>query len=206
MDAWTSPNHRAFVTWTVHLEYEGQMLSFLLDVVELPEVCEINNTKYITTNTYFQSHTGVAMAKAFQAMLERFGLTKKILAVNADNATSNDKQTTKLDQLDNTFNKENRVRCFNHTLQLSAKALLKPFNTGLSGKATDDDETQDPDDNPEMFEEDEDEGDEEEQPDEEDVEDDNIDELEELSQSEQNRVLQETADVRETVSKVRMLP
>lgn len=40
-DAWTSPNHRAFIAWTVHLEYEGEMLAFLLDIVELPEVCQI---------------------------------------------------------------------------------------------------------------------------------------------------------------------
>jgi hypothetical protein len=37
-DAWTSPNHRAFVAWTVHLEYKGEMLAFLLDIAELPEV------------------------------------------------------------------------------------------------------------------------------------------------------------------------
>jgi hypothetical protein len=37
-DAWTSPNHRAFIAWTVHLEHEGQMLAFLLDMVEIPEV------------------------------------------------------------------------------------------------------------------------------------------------------------------------
>jgi hypothetical protein len=37
-DAWTSPNHRAFLGWTVHLEYKGEMLSFLLDIVELAEV------------------------------------------------------------------------------------------------------------------------------------------------------------------------
>ena len=37
-DAFTSPNHCAFITWMVHLEYEGSMLSFLLDIVELPEV------------------------------------------------------------------------------------------------------------------------------------------------------------------------
>ena len=47
------------------------------------------------------------MANAFQKMLEQFGLTEKILAVNANNATSNDTQTTELDQLDNTFEKEN---------------------------------------------------------------------------------------------------
>ena len=145
------------------------------------------------------------MANAFQAMLEQFGLTENILAVNADNATSNDKQTTKLDQLDNTFEKENRVRCFNHTLQLSAKALLRPFNTGLAGKAADDDtETYDSDNNPVMFEEDEEDEDDEEQADEEDVEDDNIDELEQLSEEEQNQLLQDTAGVCETVTKVCM--
>ena len=37
-DAVTSPNHHAFITWTVHLEYEGSMLSFLLDIIELLEV------------------------------------------------------------------------------------------------------------------------------------------------------------------------
>lgn len=38
-DAWTSLNHHAFVAWTVHLEYEGEMLSFLIDIIELLEVC-----------------------------------------------------------------------------------------------------------------------------------------------------------------------
>jgi hypothetical protein len=37
-DAWTSPNHRAFVAWTVHLHDTGNILSFLLDVIEVPEV------------------------------------------------------------------------------------------------------------------------------------------------------------------------
>jgi hypothetical protein len=63
-DAWTSPNHRAFVAWTVHLEHEGTMLAFLLDVAEVPE-----------------SHTGLALAKAFQRMLEEFGLTDKVILV-----------------------------------------------------------------------------------------------------------------------------
>jgi hypothetical protein len=40
-DAWTSPNHRAFVAWTVHLEHEGHLLAFLLDIVEVLEVCLI---------------------------------------------------------------------------------------------------------------------------------------------------------------------
>jgi hypothetical protein len=60
-DAWTSTNHHAFVTWTVHLEYNGAMLAFLLDIIEVPE-----------------SHTGVALAKAFQQMLKTFGLQDRV--------------------------------------------------------------------------------------------------------------------------------
>jgi hypothetical protein len=37
-DAWTSPNHRAFIAWTVHLEFKGKMLCFLLDIIEVAEV------------------------------------------------------------------------------------------------------------------------------------------------------------------------
>jgi hypothetical protein len=144
------------------------------------------------------------MANAFQQMLERFGLTEKILAFNADNATSNDKQTKKLDQLDNSFNEENRARCFNHTIQLSAKALLKPFNTALSQKATDNDDDVAEDDDPGLLEDDEqDEGEEgEEEVNDDDVEDDNIDELDVLDDDEREEVLAETAAVRTTVSKV----
>jgi hypothetical protein len=38
MDTWTSPNNRAFVTWTIHLEHKGQILAFLVDIIEVPEV------------------------------------------------------------------------------------------------------------------------------------------------------------------------
>ncbi|KAF8235576.1 hypothetical protein L208DRAFT_1256359, partial [Tricholoma matsutake] len=40
-DAWTSPNHRTFVVWTVHLHHEGHILTFLLDIMEVPEVHDI---------------------------------------------------------------------------------------------------------------------------------------------------------------------
>jgi hypothetical protein len=60
-DAWSSPNHHAFVAWTVHLKHEGCVLAFLLDIVEVPE-----------------SHSGLALAKAFQNMLKRYGLEEKV--------------------------------------------------------------------------------------------------------------------------------
>jgi len=40
-DAWTSPNHRAFIAITVHLELNGKPVSLLLDIVELPKVSYI---------------------------------------------------------------------------------------------------------------------------------------------------------------------
>jgi hypothetical protein len=61
-DAWTSTNHHAFVAWTVHLEHKGTMLAFLLDIVEVPE-----------------SHTGLALAKAFQKMLETYGIEEMVI-------------------------------------------------------------------------------------------------------------------------------
>jgi hypothetical protein len=49
-----------------------------------------------------------------------------------DNATSNDTQLEALGASDVTsISPENRVRCFAHTLNLSAKALLKPFTASL---------------------------------------------------------------------------
>jgi hypothetical protein len=41
-DAWTSPNHRGFVAWTVHLQHKGVMLAFLLDIIEVPEVSRLS--------------------------------------------------------------------------------------------------------------------------------------------------------------------
>ncbi|KAF8229146.1 hypothetical protein L208DRAFT_1288230 [Tricholoma matsutake] len=60
-DVWTSTNHHMFVAWTVHLEHNGTMLAFLLDAIEVPE-----------------SHTGVALVKAFQQILEVFGLQEHV--------------------------------------------------------------------------------------------------------------------------------
>ena len=143
------------------------------------------------------------MAKAFQAMLEHFGLTEKILAVNADNTTANNKQTTKLDSLNNSFNEENCVWCFNHTIQLSATTLLKPFNTALSRKAADKVEASEEDAEEELVPEiEEEDKDEREDDDDQDDEDDGIDELQELTKSEREWVLENMAVVRQTVTKV----
>ncbi|HEX4019504.1 MAG TPA: hypothetical protein VHX63_00025 [Acidobacteriaceae bacterium] len=199
-DAWTSPNHRAFVAWTVHLQHEGKMLAFLLDIVEVPEVRLF--LQFILFLMVFESHTGIVLANAFQGMLERFGLEEKILSVTADNASSNNVQVAALYELENSFDAANHVRCFNHTIQLSGKALIKPFNAGM-GKA---DSGVNHDDEPslESFDHNDDirhdadarlfeDGDE---------EDDGDGESETLSEEELSALMDDTSAVRETVSKV----
>lgn len=37
-DAWTSPNHKAYVAVGVHLEYGGKPLSMILDLIEVGRV------------------------------------------------------------------------------------------------------------------------------------------------------------------------
>lgn len=195
-DTWTSPNHRAFCAWTVHLQHDGQPLTFLLDIVELAE-----------------SHTGVALATATQNMLTRFGIQDKILALNADNASANDRQTAELDRLQNAFNEINQLRCFNHSMQLSAVELVKPFNAGM-GKAAlkgpaeadendeaaanieseDDDDETDGDEN--ENDNDGDDGDSIDDP------EDDTDELASMDDEEREELLEQTASVREAVSKV----
>jgi hypothetical protein len=61
-DAWTSPNQRAYVAITVHLEYKGEPISLLLDIVEVAK-----------------SHTGVNLAAAFAMILEDYGISDKVL-------------------------------------------------------------------------------------------------------------------------------
>ena len=152
------------------------------------------------------------MAKAFQHTLEQYGLTQKIHTVNADNPTTNDRQTTKLTTLDNSFEEANHVQCFNHTLQLSTKALLTSFNMAISQVAARSNKMPEDDDNQlvphenvyDKFASDDDDDDDnesEEVVDEVD-EGDGIDELDKMSGVEQNWVLENTAEVHETVTKV----
>ena len=185
-DAWTSPNQRAFVAWTVHLEHNGQLLLFLLNIVEVPE-----------------SHTGQTLTKAFHKMLVDFGIQNKILSVVADNASANDTQTAALAALDNSFEEEARGRCFNHTISLSAKAFLAPFNTAIGGADPDDliidvealniEEDDDDDDD--------DKGGNDEEPD----VDNGIDELKALKELARDNLIIDTTSVRSVISKVRRL-
>ncbi|KAN0078391.1 hypothetical protein V8E55_010448 [Tylopilus felleus] len=81
MDAWSSPNHSAFMEFCVHLKRDGKPLSMLLDLVEVAK-----------------SHTGVKLAVVFSKMLEDFKISAKILSITCDNTTNN---TMMIDELEN---------------------------------------------------------------------------------------------------------
>jgi hypothetical protein len=60
-DAWTSPNHKAFIAITVHFEIDGVPMCMLLDLVEVAT-----------------SHSGVNLAVAFAQILDEFGISEKV--------------------------------------------------------------------------------------------------------------------------------
>ncbi|GBE82417.1 putative AC9 transposase [Sparassis crispa] len=117
-NAWTSPNNKAIVVFTVHLHHKGTPLRMVLDVVEVAE-----------------SHSGVNLAAAFAKMLNEFQITIKMLGVTADNATPNDVMIDELDDLIELFHGQaNHSRCFDHIVNLVAKMLLRQFDVP-KGKA-----------------------------------------------------------------------
>ncbi|KAJ7234393.1 hypothetical protein C8J57DRAFT_1531554 [Mycena rebaudengoi] len=92
---------------TLLQEYPGQ-LSFTTDTWTSP------NHRAIVAWT---SHTGKSLALALTQCWR-----STILAFIGDNATSNDKV---LGRINKAFDPSFRTRCFNHTLQFSAIALMK---------------------------------------------------------------------------------
>jgi hypothetical protein len=56
MDAWTAPNHKAFVAISVHLEHKGEPLAMLLDIIEVPKVSQFKVHKS-KNNCATTSHT-----------------------------------------------------------------------------------------------------------------------------------------------------
>lgn len=60
-DAWTLPNHKAYVAVTVHFQKDGVLVAMLLDLVEVAE-----------------SHSGTHLAAVFVKILEDFAITDKV--------------------------------------------------------------------------------------------------------------------------------
>src|SRR5258708_30030525 len=69
-DAWTSLNHKAFVTLTVHLKHEGKPLTMLLDIVE---VTKSNDFPGHANQTWCFAHT---LSISAEAVLKQFDIPK----------------------------------------------------------------------------------------------------------------------------------
>ncbi|KAK7015603.1 ribonuclease H-like domain-containing protein, partial [Favolaschia claudopus] len=111
-DAWTSPNHRAFVAVGGHWEEDGKRINCLLDFVEVPK-----------------SHTGENLADVLHTVVDDFGIADRLISITCDNASPNDTMCQNLENRLDGFNAEkNRTRCFDHVGNLVAKSLLKMFD------------------------------------------------------------------------------
>ncbi|PIL26246.1 hypothetical protein GSI_12002 [Ganoderma sinense ZZ0214-1] len=130
-DAWTSPNHRAFVAVTVHFEQQGKPICFLLDIVEV--AC---------------SHTGINLAAAFTKILKEFGIEHKIKGVTCDNASNNDTMIEALGTEENLPAFDGvaaHVRCFLHILNIvGGTNLVNHFDTRAQKKKGQPDAGDDP--------------------------------------------------------------
>ena len=100
----------------------------MLDVVELPKVCQHLNLDEHMLMTIDQSHSGLNLALAFVGILKEFEIEHKILSVTCDNASNNDTMVSEMEKSLTEFSEVNRTRCFAHILNLIAKSLLKQFD------------------------------------------------------------------------------
>jgi hypothetical protein len=108
--------------------------------------------------------------------------------------------------LPNSFEELNRVRCFNHTIQLSVKALLKPFSS--AGSTETNNETENGDDSMPELQAMDDKDDKEEGEDDPDVDDEDNEEeedlLADLDDDEREELINNTEAVRTMLNKVRL--
>ena len=81
-DAWISPNHLAFLYGQFILSMKVPCYVFSWIYLSFQKYnLHHSNPLIISSSFFFQSHTGVTMAMAFQKMLKLFGLTEKIYVV-----------------------------------------------------------------------------------------------------------------------------
>ena len=137
-DAWTSPNHKAYIVVTVYFEQNGLLMCFLLDLVKVGK-----------------SHSSINLAVAFTKILEDFGIENKvschylhkkkgltlyvqILGITYDNASLNDVMIDMPPKLEVAFSgAANQTHCFTHTLNLVIKVILHQFDVPESYAAND---------------------------------------------------------------------
>jgi hypothetical protein len=115
LDTWTSPNKLAFMSVTAYMisdawEYQEHLICF----------------EHLSG-----SHTGQNMARVVAAALQEYGLSERLFAVTADNASNNNTlrqelaQRLQQDHRVSWYAGANRVPCLAHVVQLVVQAMIK---------------------------------------------------------------------------------
>jgi hypothetical protein len=77
-DAWTSPNHKAFVAVSVHFKQDGKAMCLILDVIEVAKVRACISLDFSQTHHFLKSHSGLNLAAAFAQILDEYGISEKV--------------------------------------------------------------------------------------------------------------------------------
>ena len=117
-DMWTATNGIAFLSLTIHyIDASWELKNFLLDVIPMSV-----------------RHTGENMADAIMAVLRKFDLMEKILALTTDNALSMIICSTFMaEELKTEFENQNfaHYRCAAHVLNLAVTQGIKSINASV---------------------------------------------------------------------------
>lgn len=105
-DCWTAGNGHEFLALLVSFVHRGKLFVICLDMIEMTE-----------------AHTGVNLANASFALLQKFGIAGRMLGHTGDNASNNDKMLDHLQILYSQFEesiagRDTQIRCFGHILNL----------------------------------------------------------------------------------------
>ncbi|KAI7949673.1 hypothetical protein MJO28_008494 [Puccinia striiformis f. sp. tritici] len=129
LDAWTSPNTKAFMAITAHaISSTWQMIDV---VVAMPVV--------------HGAHTGFNFAETFLEVLERYELSNSIVSITADNASNNSTLASRVEQvLEGHFIASDQLLgCMAHVINLAAKDGLGAFRSPTDETTAEDEITLD---------------------------------------------------------------
>jgi hypothetical protein len=126
IDAWTSPNHLAFLGITAYyITPDWNIKEILLGFRRIKG-----------------RHSGKNFARLIQNTLCRYGLQRKLLAVTADNVTTNDTARKEIASALKQFNvnwdsEQGTINCMAHVIQLVVKTLCnKPTPKSQKKRST----------------------------------------------------------------------
>ncbi|CAB4376342.1 unnamed protein product [Rhizophagus irregularis] len=121
MDCWTSPSTKSFLSITAHfINKEWNLQNIIIDFIQTQDL-----------------HTGSNIKDAFLLGISNMSLESKIMGITTDNASNNSTFMTSLsiwaaENVVNFNKKEQHIRCFAHSINLSIKEALSCLDGEIS--------------------------------------------------------------------------